>query len=108
MANVYRINILGYEPAPWSSSINFDVSMEMRVSANPDVWQPVSNGHRTIVMPINDFNTATATGTSAQKRQAVRAQLKELALNLGVDAADEAYLALTDLLPPPFDVVIRE
>lgn len=108
MANVYRINILGYEPVPYTSSINFDVSMEMRIGTNPDEWKPVSNGHRTIVMAITDFNTATATGTNNQKKQAVKDKLKELAIGLGVDAADEAYLTLTDLLPPPFDIVIRE
>jgi hypothetical protein len=46
--------------------------------------------------------------TTAQKRAALRDLIKAEVLAMGVDVADEAYADFIALVPPPFDVTVRD
>jgi hypothetical protein len=109
MANVYRVNILGMEPAA-NGMVHADTFIQIRTSANPVTWGDVLQGHRTIVLEAADILAIAndpLNNTAAKKRVAINSRIKEKALELGIDTADEAYGVLLGLYTFPFDVTIR-
>ena len=108
MANVYRANILSYEPSA-NGTLNFDCFVERREGANPDfTWAVTSQGQFTLVLTASEILAiTTGVGTNVQKRKALEDIIKERALERGVDVADDAYLAFSNLEPASFSVVIR-
>jgi len=107
MANVYQVKVISIEPAA-NGTLNADVFVQQRVSANPDVWKETLNGHFTIVLQATDILAiVNGTGTTLEKRKALKDLIKAQALARGVDVADEAYLAVAGLLTFPADIVIR-
>jgi hypothetical protein len=104
----YRVNIVSLEPAA-DAAIHADAFIQLRVSRNPDVFQDIQNGHRTVVLGAAEVMAITdSTMTTAQKRAALRDLIKAEVLAMGVDVADEAYADFIALVPPPFDVTVRD
>jgi hypothetical protein len=105
----YKVNIISMEAAV-DAAIHADANVQLRVSRNPDVFQDIKNGHRTVVlgaaevMAITDDHVMTA----PQKRTALRNLIKEKVLAMGIDVADEAYADFIALVPPPFEVTVRD
>jgi hypothetical protein len=104
----YRVYIVKMEPAA-DAAIHADAFIQLRVSRNPDVFQDIQNGHRTVVLGAAEVMAITdSTMTTAQKRAALRDLIKAEVLAMGVDVADEAYADFIALVPPPFDVTVRD
>ena len=104
---VYRANIISIEAAA-NGTINADCFVELKVSLDPPVWQPTSQGHFTIVLAASEILAITDSAmTSSEKRVALKTLIKQKALERGVDSADEAYSAMTSLLTFPLEVLIR-
>jgi hypothetical protein len=105
----YRVNIVSLEPAA-DAAIHADAFIQLRVSRNPDVFQDIQNGHRTVVLGAAEVMAITddPVMTAPQKRTALRNLVKEKVLAMGVDVADEAYADFINLIPPPFEVTVRD
>jgi len=106
---VYRANFVQIQPTATGGMVNFDCFVQLRVSNNPAVWQDTAQGHFTLQVPAASILAITdSTMTAVQKRQALRDMLKPMVLAMGIEVSDEAYADFLQLLPPPFDVTIRD
>jgi hypothetical protein len=104
----YKVTINTIE-AVAGGSLNADAMLYLRISRDPDVFQPVANGHRTVVLGAAAVKEITNSSMTAnQKRTALRDMIKAEVLAMGIDIADEAYADFIALLPPPQDVTIRD
>jgi hypothetical protein len=105
----YKVQILSLEAAA-DAAIHADANLQLRVSRNPDVFQDVRNGHRTVVLSAAEVMaiTTNAALTQVQKRQALKDLIKVKVLAMGIDVSDEAYAAFIALVPVPFDVAVRD
>jgi hypothetical protein len=105
----YRVNVLSMEAAV-DAAIHADANVQLRVSRNPDVFQDIKNGHRTVVLGAAEVMAITddPVMTANQKRTALRNLIKEKVLAMGIDVADEAYADFIALVPPPFEVTVRD
>lgn len=105
----YKVTINSMEAAG-DASIHADAVLQLRISRNPDVFKDVRNGHRTVVLGAAEVELITnnAGMTQAQKRQALKDLIKQKVIAMGIDIADEAYAAFIALVPPPFDVAVRD
>jgi hypothetical protein len=104
----YKVQILSMEAAG-DASIHADANLQLRISRNPDIFQNVKNGHRTVVLGAAEVELITnSTMTTAQKKTALKDLIKAKVLAMGIDIADEAYAAFIALVPPPFDVAVRD
>ena len=68
----YKVIVLSMEAAA-DVAVHADAKVQLRVSRNPDVFQDIRNGHRTVVL-----------------------------------GAAEAYSDFIGLVPPPFEVTVRD
>ena len=105
----YKVIVLSMEAAA-DAAIHADANIQLRVSRNPDVFQDIRNGHRTVVLGAQEVMLITddPVMTQAQKRTALRDLIKAKVLAMGIDVSDEAYADFIALVPPPFDVPIRD
>jgi hypothetical protein len=105
----YKVTILSMEAAA-NAAIHADANMQLRISRNPDVFQDIQNGHRTVVLGAAEVMAITddLVMTNNQKKQALKDLIKEKVLAMGIDVADEAYADFIALVPPPFDVPVRD
>jgi len=105
----YKVIINSME-AGADSTVMADANIQVRVSRNPDVFQYIRNGHRTIVLGAQEVMAITddAVMTNNQKKQALRDLVKEKVLAMGIDTADEAWTDFITLIPPPFEVTVRD
>jgi hypothetical protein len=107
---VYRVNINSVEPAA-NGLVYADIFIQIRTATNPITWGEIQNGHRTIVLEASDIMAIIndpLNNTAARRRAAINAKIKAKALELGIDTADEAYVAIMGLYDFPFDVIIRD
>jgi hypothetical protein len=105
----YKVIVLSMEAAA-DAAIHADANVQLRISRNPDVFQDIKNGHRTVVLGAAEVMAITddTVMTQAQKRTALRNLIKEKVLAMGIDVADEAYADFIALVPPPFEVIVRD
>lgn len=105
----YKVTILSMEAAA-NAAIHADANMQLRISRNPDVFQDIQNGHRTVVLGAAEVMAITddPVMTNNQKKQALKDLIKAKVLAMGIDVADEAYADFIALVPPPFDVPVRD
>lgn len=105
----YRVTILSMEAAA-NAAIHADANMQLRISRNPDVFKDIQGGHRTVVLGAAEVMTITddTVMTNNQKKQALKDLIKTKVLAMGIDVADEAYADFIALVPPPFDVPVRD
>jgi hypothetical protein len=92
------------------ATVHADAVVQVRVSKNPDVFQDVRSGHRTIVLSAVEVTTITqeAGKTNAQKKQALKDLIKAKVLAFGLDQGDQAWTEFIALVPPPFEVTVRD
>jgi hypothetical protein len=112
MAQVYRVSVNSKVPAA-GNQLYFDAVIERRTGTSPDwVWLPLIDGHRTVILGAQAvLDIYAGPGTNVQKRQAIQDLIKAEALAMGIDKADEADVAMSDLFPPaqwPIQVTIRQ
>lgn len=105
----YQVTINSMESAA-DATIHADANLKVRISRNPDVFQDIPSGHRTIVLGAAEVMTITndAGLTNNQKKQALKDLVKNKVLAMGIDVADEAWTDFIALVPPPFDVTVRD
>lgn len=106
---VYRANFTQIQPTATGGMVNFDCFVQLRVSNNPAVWEDTAQGHFTLQVPAVSILAITDNPalTNVQKRQALQDMIKPMVLERGIEVSDEAYADFLQLLPPPFDVIIR-
>ena len=102
----YRARIVSGEAAA-NGDIHLDVWIEKE--AETDSWEPVPNGHRTLV--LDGSAVLTITGDEELSDQEKLAALAELfrreAASWGIDKSDDAYTQLTELLPNGWPVTVN-
>lgn len=104
----YKVSILSME-AGADATVMADAMIQRRVTITPLVFVDIKNGHRTVVLGAQEVKDITNSAmTAAQKRTALRDLVKAKILAMGLDTADEACLDFVTLVPPPFDVVVRD
>jgi hypothetical protein len=104
----YKVNIISME-AGADATVMADAFVQVRISRNPDVFQDIKNGHRTIVLGAAEVKAITNSAmTAPQKRTALRDLIKAKVLAMGLDVADEAWTDFITLVPPPFEVTVRD
>jgi len=105
----YKVTINSME-AGADSTVHADANIQVRISRNPDVFQDIQSGHRTIVLGAAEVMAITndLVMTNNQKKQALRDLVKAKVLALGLDTADEAWTDFITLVPPPFEVTVRD
>ena len=103
----YKVNVLSME-AHEGAQVYADAIIQVRVSRNPDVFKDV--GHRTVVLGAAEVTAITddPVMTQVQKRTALRDLIKAKVLAMGIDVADEAWTEFITLVPPPFEVTVRD
>jgi hypothetical protein len=103
----YKVNVLTME-AHDGAQVFADATIQVRVSRNPDVFKEI--GHRTVVLGAAEVLAITddAVMTAPQKRAALRDLVKAKVLAMGIDIADEAWTDFITLVPPPFEVTVRD
>ncbi len=97
----YRVRINNTTPAG-DGTAHFDIEIQMLTDPGPpEVWQTVPLGHRTVVLQASAIKLITEDSglTDTQKRNALRALLKQEAQNFGVDEADDAINQILALIP---------
>ncbi len=99
----YRVRVESSEAAA-DSSVHLMCQIQRLVSEDPDVWEQVPNGRRTMVL-----KGATVLGitehpswTDQQKLQALVAEFKSVAESWGIDEADAANTQMVALIPGGF------
>lgn len=104
----YKVNVLSME-AGADATVMADAMIQRRVTINPLVFVDIQNGHRTIVLGAAEVKAITNSAmTAAQKRTALRDLVKAKILAMGLDTADEAWTDFIALVPPPFEVTVRD
>ena len=105
----YKVIVLSMEAAA-DVAVHADAKVQLRVSRNPDVFQDIQNGHRTVVLGAAEVMDITDNAglTAPQKRTALKELVKAKILAMGIDVADEAYSDFIGLVPPPFEVTVRD
>jgi hypothetical protein len=69
----------------------FDCVIQVKVSDDPETWQPIDNGHQTLMLPAAAvLAITTGGGTAAQKRAALRDLFQQEAKSWGIDESDAA------------------
>jgi hypothetical protein len=108
MANTYYATILQRPSQRPPDGLTWDVRVDYKVSASEvrQVWHGdvfLSNGE---IQPIYD-----GPGTKLARKKLIEDLVKAKALLIGVDATDEALMAIDDLFPPatayPDQITIR-
>lgn len=105
----YKVQVLSMESAS-GGYVHADANIQVRVSRNPDVFKDVPSGHRTVVIGAQEVLAIAnnAVLTQAQKRTALRDLVKAKVLEMGIDVSDEAWTDFITLVPPPFEVTVRD
>jgi hypothetical protein len=107
---VYKVTINKIEPAA-NGMVYADTDITVRSGTSPNyVWTPVVNGHRTIVLEARDVMAIVndpANSTNVLKRTATNELIRQKALEMGIDTADEAFSAMSSFYTFPYDITIR-
>jgi hypothetical protein len=103
----YKVVVNSME-AHEGSQVFADANIFVRISRNPDTFKDI--GHRTVVLGAQEVTTITddPVMTNVQKRAALRDLVKAKVLAIGIDIADEAWTEFITLVPPPFEVTVRD
>lgn len=81
-------------------TVHLDCIVNRRLEGTEDPWEPVPNGHRTVVLSAAELRTILDSGGSAnQKRQAIISLLRQYIKGWGIDEADRAEQDMMDLIP---------
>lgn len=97
---MYRIKVNEMEAAG-DGHIHFDCMIQKLVSEDPETWEMVPKGHRTLVLPSAALLAIrNGPGTNAEKRVAIRAVFLQKAQEWGMDESTEAVDFVHDLVPP--------
>lgn len=98
----YRAKIASGKAAA-DGTVHFDCWIERE--SEPDVWEVVPMGHRTLVRSSATILSITESEMSDQEKlDALCALLCEEATNWGIHKSDDAYNQMYDLLPTGWPV----
>ena len=99
----YRAHITKSEAAA-DGNVHLTCQIQRLVSEDPDVWELVPNGHRTMVMDGGTVLSITEhpTWSDGEKLTALGDEFRRIAESWGIDEADDANTQMFALLPSGF------
>lgn len=101
----YRVRVESGEPAA-NGDVHLDCWVQKEVE--PDVWQNVPTGHRTLVLDGAAVLSITESAmTDPQKLAALRELFSQEAASWGIHRSDDAYNQLHNLLPGGWPVTVN-
>lgn len=99
----YRVRVESSEAAA-NGNVHLMVQIQKLIEGDPDVWEQVPNGRRTMVLDGSAVLAITEhpLWTDGEKRAALLALFREEAERWGIDEADEANAQMVALMPGGF------
>lgn len=101
----YRARVTSGEAAA-NGDVHLDCWIEKE--QEEDVWVPVVNGHRTMVLDGAAVLAITESGmTDAEKRAALLELFRQEAASWGIHESDDAYTQMEGLMPTGWPVTVN-
>ena len=99
----YRAHITNGEPTA-NGNVHLNCEIQKLISEDPDVWELVPNGRRTMVMDGGTVLSITEhpTWSDGEKLTALGDEFRRIAEGWGIDEADDAHTQMVALLPGGF------